>query len=55
LNDLGGFMLPLRILLMFIITMSDHMLIINIKRLTRLVMGLNNHVTKFRQWCYKNA
>ena len=32
---------------MFIITMSDHMLIINIKRLTRLVMGLNNPVTKF--------
>ena len=33
---------------MFIITLSDHMLIINIKRLKRLVMGLNNPVTKFR-------
>ena len=32
---------------MFVITMSDHMLIISIKRLTRLVMGLNNPVTKF--------
>ena len=38
----------LRNLLMFIITLSDHMLIINIKRLKRLVMGLNNPVTKFR-------
>jgi orfB (fragment) len=25
------------------------------KRLTRLVMGLNNPITKFRKWCYKNA
>ena len=33
---------------MFIITMPDHMLIINIKRLMRLVAGLNNSVTNFR-------
>ena len=33
---------------MVIISMSNRMLIINIKCLKRLVMGLNNLVTNFR-------
>ena len=40
-----SFMLLLRNLLMFIITMPDRMCIINIKCITRNVMGLNNHIT----------
>ena len=38
---------------MLIITMSGCMLIINMKCITRIVMGLNNLVTNFRIWCYK--
>ena len=38
---------------MFIINMSGHMLIINIKRPTKFIMGLNNSVTRFKKRCSK--